>query len=304
MRRPTGSSCPGPKPEMLERPNGTTFFVQAGKAPKMERQPTRLSGGLGILPHFSLAGLESMLAGRALAVVVVPHIPNISSDANRPLVGWMRRQATKGALMHSWCTGAKALAEAGLLDGRTATAHWGDLDALTEEYPRVRWLRGVRWVDHGAVITSAGLTSGVDASLRVLSRLAGDSVARRVARGLAYPNFHYASNPEVAPYSVRAADAVLLANAAFRIFRPQIGLALYEGASEFDLSSLYDTHAYSAAADVHAVAGARGFVQTARGRTLLDRAAALLPQVRTQIGEQAFNVGRTEENFRVRELAE
>jgi AraC family transcriptional regulator, transcriptional activator FtrA len=263
------------------------MFARAGKfnvytvAP--ERRPTLLSGGLRILPHFSLAELDARLAGRPPAVVIVPNIPNIARAENRPLVAWMQRQAAAGALMHSWCTGAMALAEAGLLDGRTATAHWGDLARLAERYPRVQWVRDVRWVDHGTLITSGGLTSGIDASLRVLRRLAGDSVARRVARELRYPNYHYSIDPAVQPYTVSPADAVLLANAAFRVARSQIGLALYDGVGEIELSALYETHAYTAVADVHTVATAPGVVRTAHGLTLLpslapasaaDRAAA------------------------------
>jgi AraC family transcriptional regulator, transcriptional activator FtrA len=234
-----------------------------------ERQPTLLSGGLRILPHLSLSELDARLAGRPPAIVVVPQIPNIGSAVNRPLVGWMQRQAAAGALMHSWCTGAMALAEAGLLDGLTATAHWGDLDRLAKQYPRVQWVRGVRWVDHGHVITSAGLTSGVDASLRVLAKTAGDDIARRVADELRYPNYVFASQPTAPQYTVRAQDAILLVNVAYRFRRQQIGLAVYDGVGELDLSNLYDTHAYSAVADVHAVAARPGFVHTAHGLTLI-----------------------------------
>lgn len=71
------------------------------------------------------------------------------------------------------------------------------------------------------------------------------------------------------PYTVRPADAVLLANAAFRVSRPQIGIALYEGVGELDLSNLYDTHSSSAVADVHAVAERPGLVRTAHGLTVM-----------------------------------
>lgn len=125
------------------------MFARAGVfnvyAVAPERQPTLLSGGLPILPHLSLSELDGRLEGRPPAIVVVPMIPNIASNQNRPLVQWMQRQAARGALMHSWCTGAMALAEAGLLDGLTATAHWGDLARLEKRYPRVKWVRGVHW---------------------------------------------------------------------------------------------------------------------------------------------------------------
>ncbi|HEY1175266.1 MAG TPA: DJ-1/PfpI family protein, partial [Phytomonospora sp.] len=172
------------------------IFARAGTfnvyAVAPERRPTLLSGGLGVLPHFSLAEIDALLGGRPPALVVVPQIPFVTSPENRPLLGWMRRQAAAGATMFSWCTGAHVLAEAGLLDGLTATAHWGDLAAMERDYPRVGWVRGVRWVDHGKIVTSAGITSGIDASLRVLGRMAGDTLARRVARELRYPNYRFA----------------------------------------------------------------------------------------------------------------
>jgi len=238
-----------------------------------ERRPTVLSGGLRILPHHSLAELDALLGGEAPAVVIVPNIPNIDSPENRPVVEWMQKQAAAGSLMHSWCTGAMALAEAGLLDGLTATAHWGDLSRLAKRYPRVNWVRGVRWVDHGKVITSAGLTSGIDASLRVLSRVAGEDIARRVARELRYPNFHFSIDPVVTPYAIGPADAIVLANLAFRP-RQQIGLALYDGVGEMDLAGLYDAHAASGAADLYAIAVTSGIIRSAHGLTLLPSLAS------------------------------
>jgi AraC family transcriptional activator FtrA len=245
-----------------------------------ERRPTLLSstllpGGLRVLPHYSLAELDAVLGGKPPAIVVVPNIPNISGVQNKTLVEWMQRQAAAGSLMHSWCTGAMALAEAGLLDGLTATAHWGDLSRLAQRYPRVRWVRGVRWVDHGQVITSAGLTSGIDASLRVLSKVAGDDIAKRVARELHYPNFHFSTDPVVTPYMLGPADAIILANLTFRAPRQQIGVALYDGVGEMDLTGLYDVYAAAGAADLHTVAtSSSGTVRSAHGLILLPSLTA------------------------------
>jgi putative intracellular protease/amidase len=254
------------------------MFARAGRfnvymvAP--ERRPALLSGGLAILPQMSLAETDALLGGRPPAIVVVPQIPNITTRAeNRPLLGWMRRQAAAGSTMFSWCTGARVLAAAGLLDGRTATAHWGDLPRLEREFPRVRWTRGVRWIDHGAIVTSAGITSGVDATLRVLRRVAGDSVARRVAREIRYPNYQYAIEPAVEQYTIGPADAVFVANAAYRVARPRVGLAIYDGVGELDVSNVYDTHAAAMAADVETVAERDGLVVTAHGLTLLPSLA-------------------------------
>jgi transcriptional regulator GlxA family with amidase domain len=238
-----------------------------------ERRPSLLTGGLRILPHLSLNELDARLGGHAAAVVVVPNIPNIKRAENQPLLGWMRSQAATGALMHSWCTGAMALAESGLLDGRRATAHWGDIRALEHAYPKVTWVRGVRWVEDEGLVASAGINSGIDASLRVLVRRDGDSVARRVAAELRYPNFRYAEDPAVTQLEIRPSDAVLFVNAAFRSARSRLGVALYEGVGELAISNVYDAYAATAAAEVYAVATDRGVVRTRFGATLLPSLA-------------------------------
>jgi putative intracellular protease/amidase len=247
------------------------MFARAGRynvvtaAPS--RQPTLLTGGIHILPHYSLAELDDTL-GRAADIVVVPNLPNADAPMNRPVIDWIRRQAAAGSLIHSWCKGAMALAETGLLDGQTATAHWGDIGSLEKKYPKVTWVRGVRWIDRGQFVMSAGITSGIDASLRVLIRVAGDSVARRVAREIRYPNYHFALDPRVEQYSLRPADLVLLANAAFRVRRPLLGVAMYDGVEEFDLSNVYDAHVHTWAVRVETLAETEGPVVTAHGLTV------------------------------------
>ena len=234
-----------------------------------ERRPSLLTGGLRILPHLSLDELDARLADNAAAVVVVPNIPNIKRAENQPLLGWMRNQAAAGALLHSWCAGAMALAESGLLDGRRATTHWGDIGALERAYPKVTWVRGVRWVEDDGLVASAGINSGIDASLRVLVRRDGDSVARRVAAELRYPNFRYVEDPTVTQLEIRPADAVLFVNAAFRAARSRMGVALYDGVGELAISNVYDAHAATATAEVYAVATESGVVRTRFGATLL-----------------------------------
>lgn len=226
---------------------------------------TTLTGGLRVRPHYSFEELDRRLLGAPPSIVVAPNLPNIKAPENRPVVEWVRRSADAGATSLSWCAGAAVLAEAGLLDGRTATSHWGDLARLEKEYPGVEWRRGVRWIDNGSIVTSAGITSGIDATLRLLIRTDGEAVARRVAAELRYTNFHFALEPQAQQYSPRASDAVLFLNAAFRPVRPQIGIALYDGVGELDVSTIYDAHAAVGAAEVTAIAEESGLVRTKHG---------------------------------------
>lgn len=90
--------------------------------------------------------------------------------------------AELGRLTASVCTGALLLAAATLLDGKRATTHWEDIDQLRRDFPAVRVEAGPRWIDEGEVVTSAGISAGIDMSLHLVRRLAGPEVALRTAR--------------------------------------------------------------------------------------------------------------------------
>jgi transcriptional regulator GlxA family with amidase domain len=89
-------------------------------------------------------------------------------------------------IMSSVCTGAFLLGQAGLLEGRKATTHWMSLDRLAEEYPRTQVQCGVRWVDEGNLVTSAGIEAGIDMSLHLVERLLGREAAETTARRMEY----------------------------------------------------------------------------------------------------------------------
>ena len=84
------------------------------------------------------------------------------------------------------CTGALVLATAGILDGLQATTHYGSYDLLAEVAPQTTVIRGVRYVDNGKVITSAGVQAGMDMALYVVARLLGEDTARETAHYIEY----------------------------------------------------------------------------------------------------------------------
>ena len=97
------------------------------------------------------------------------------------------RSVRPGTRMVSICTGAFVLAAAGLLDDRPATTHWEYSEALASLYPRVHVDAGVLFTDDGDVLTSAGLSAGVDLCLHLIRRDHGAEVANRVARHCVVP---------------------------------------------------------------------------------------------------------------------
>lgn len=99
---------------------------------------------------------------------------------------WVRRQRDTVALMTSVCTGSLVYAAAGLLSHRPATTHWASLDTLAELDPTIDVRTDERFVDDGDVITSAGVSAGIDMALHLVDRLAGTDRARQVRRGIQY----------------------------------------------------------------------------------------------------------------------
>ncbi len=99
---------------------------------------------------------------------------------------WLRKQRESVPLVTSVCSGATVLAAAGLLRGRHATSNRGDLETMTEIDPTITMHPGERFVDDGDVITSAGLSAGIDMALHVVGRLASPERSREVREGIEY----------------------------------------------------------------------------------------------------------------------
>jgi transcriptional regulator GlxA family with amidase domain len=99
---------------------------------------------------------------------------------------WVRGQRETVPLMASVCTGSLVYAAAGLLKGRPATTHWASLNLLSELDPTIRTDVDARFVDDGDLLTSAGVSAGIDMALHLVARLAGVERAREVRRGIQY----------------------------------------------------------------------------------------------------------------------
>lgn len=106
---------------------------------------------------------------------------------NATLVGWIRERSRQAALTASVCTGARLLAAAGVLDGRRATTHWNSLGWLAENYPKVQVERHMHVVDDGDLVTSAGISAGIELALSLVERECGQAVTRNLARYMEYP---------------------------------------------------------------------------------------------------------------------
>ena len=116
-------------------------------------------------------------------LVIVPGMPYVQTlKIERRVTKWLANAARTGAHIASVCTGAFALAEAGLLDDRRCTTHWSRTSELAKRYPRARVLTDRLFVTDGNVTTSAGIASGIDMALAIIEQSEGPLVAAEVAR--------------------------------------------------------------------------------------------------------------------------
>ncbi|MET8250707.1 transcriptional regulator FtrA [Micromonospora sp. NPDC005197] len=143
--------------------------------------PVPVVGGVSLHTPYGLAELA------AARTVIVPGVPDVTADPSPALVAALRRAHTRGARIMSICSGAFALAGAGLLDGRRATTHWRYAELLARRYPRVEVDPDVLYLDDGDLLTSAGSAAGLDLSVHVVRRDHGAAIANAVARRLVIP---------------------------------------------------------------------------------------------------------------------
>jgi len=105
---------------------------------------------------------------------------------NAEVIRWIQDVSKKAKYVMSVCNGAFWLAKAGLLDGQSATTVAGAIDTLKESYPKTRVVSDRRYVDNGKIITTAGLSSGIDGALYLVSKMRGLGFAQAVALGMEY----------------------------------------------------------------------------------------------------------------------
>jgi transcriptional regulator GlxA family with amidase domain len=137
-------------------------------------------GGLPIQPSY-MFGREPHID-----VLIVPG-GVVTDELGKPaVIEWIAAHAAEAQLTASVCTGAFLLAKAGLLAGKTVTTHWEDIDDFRKSFPGIPIDPEARFVDEGRIVTSAGISAGIDMSLYLVERLAGEALALRTARQMDY----------------------------------------------------------------------------------------------------------------------
>jgi transcriptional regulator GlxA family with amidase domain len=144
-------------------------------------EPITATGGLRVLPNVTIDACP------ALDILVVPGGWGTRTEIkNDRLLRWITERGKTVETLTSVCTGSMLLGQAGLLDGRHATTHWRSLPWMRDAFPTVTVEEKLHVVEDGNVLTSAGISAGIDMALRVVARYHGEEIARATARTMEY----------------------------------------------------------------------------------------------------------------------
>mgnify|MGYP000943604222 FL=1 len=145
-------------------------------------RPVTTTGGMKVIPDTTFAACPR------LDILIVPGGWGTRSEMHDDaMLSFVRAQAMQVETLASVCTGALILGKAGLLDGLRATTHWRSLPMMQELFPRVTVDRTSRVVHQGRIITSAGISAGIDMALQIVAHHLGEDIARATARHMEYP---------------------------------------------------------------------------------------------------------------------
>jgi transcriptional regulator GlxA family with amidase domain len=159
---------------LAARPSGEPLY--AFSTCSVGGTEVRTTSGFGISPQAGLGAL------RHADTVIVPGYAGLLEPPPEEALAALRAAARRGARVLSVCTGAFALANAGLLDGRRAATHWAWAGELAARFPAIEVDPDALFVDEGQVMTAAGLSAGIDLSLHVIRKDFGVAAGERVAR--------------------------------------------------------------------------------------------------------------------------
>jgi transcriptional regulator GlxA family with amidase domain len=159
------------------------YTVAATKA------PVKSQGFVTVTPEFSIDDAPKP------DILVIPGGQSGSLTSDARFMAWAKPAIEASELTLTVCSGAFVAAKAGVLDGRPATTWYGSVDLLRKLYPNVQAQDGRRFVDSGKIVTTAGVSAGIDGALHVVARLTGRNTADRTAR---YMEYHWTPEPYLA----------------------------------------------------------------------------------------------------------
>lgn len=146
------------------------------------KAPIRAVGGLEVTPSCTIDDHP------LFEILVIPGgFGTRALYADRPrVIEWIAEQYRLVSTMTSVCTGAFLLAKAGVLAGNKATTHWANIERLRDQHPDIEVVNDERVVDRGNIVTSAGVSAGIDMALHIVARMHGLETAVHTAKDMEY----------------------------------------------------------------------------------------------------------------------
>ena len=220
--------------------------------------------GLEVFPDFSFDEFDQTFCNGPDFIVV----PYFLDYDNPTLLDWLTAKATSEKKVLSICEGARTVAAAGLLDGKTGTTHFMAVSSVERTHTKTQWKRDRRFVTDGNVVSSAGVTAAIDATFEFLRQTVGEDAAQLTAEKLGYE----IRNPEVSSPTVTVGDlSMWLLTGAFSWSRTDIGVVVYEGIDEFRLASTLDCFQRTLNSQSISVGLKRQPVKTRHGLTVVPQ---------------------------------
>ena len=205
--------------------------------------------------------------------VIVPAVVKFRDPA---LLAWLKSQGAKGSTLMSICDGAAVVAGTGLMDGHRATAHWASAKNRRKLFPNVNWVADVRYLSDGKIISTAGISAALPASLGLVEAIAGHERALALADEMGVSDWSTAHR--TAPFrprlgvNLKALVAVTYTNGWFHRTE-MIGLPIADGVDEIALAVMADGYSRTGRSMLHALASSADPVRTRSGLLVIPDVA-------------------------------
>ncbi len=137
-------------------------------------------GGFDVQPHYSFDNAPD------IDVIVIVGGVHTEEVKKSKVTEWINKTSSNAKIVASVCTGAFLLAKANVVTDHCVTTHWEDISDLRKDFPRLEVQEDVRWVQQGNIVTSAGISAGIDMSLFLISELDSTELAQKTAKQMDY----------------------------------------------------------------------------------------------------------------------
>lgn len=145
-----------------------------------DNRAVKARGGFNVLAQHSFSDCPN------LDVLIVAGGVHTEEMKKQNVLDWIKEQSKKAHLTASVCTGVFILAAAKVVKKQTVTTHWEDIQDLKESFPKLKVKKNKRWIDEDTVVTSGGITAGIDMSLYLVSKLHSKQLAKDTAKQMEF----------------------------------------------------------------------------------------------------------------------